>query len=182
MFRHAALMLPLLAACAVDAESPAALATEAAPPPGTPAFVVGELFQGGDLIATWAELPPGSQVRVYASRNGVGTGPCPPVLQGACLEILPGLTLVGTATADARGVAQVVRAVPNLPGGTIAFQAVAFEPTVGVMLSNTFERNTGPTLCPFSFIPVCGWDDFTYSNDCLAHAAGQPVQFFDFCP
>ena len=54
MTLRAALALSvLLVGCAVD-EDPSSLPTEAAPPPGTPAFVVGEAFQGSPFTATWA--------------------------------------------------------------------------------------------------------------------------------
>jgi hypothetical protein len=44
----------------------------------------------------------------------------------------------------------------------------------------TCEPLPGP-FCPSFFEPACGCDGETYSNDCVAHAAGVNIEFYGDC-
>jgi hypothetical protein len=39
-----------------------------------------------------------------------------------------------------------------------------------------------PEICPSIFDPVCGCDNVTYSNECVAAGSGQNVAFLGECP
>jgi len=39
-----------------------------------------------------------------------------------------------------------------------------------------------PSLCPYTYIPVCGCDSITYDNDCYARGAGQSILHDGACP
>jgi hypothetical protein len=176
--RHALITLALwTAACA---EEPAALDGQA-PPPGTPEFVVSGIEAGGSIRLSWGGLPPGAAVTFAGSSARPGPGPCLPVLGGACLEIRRPVVL-GQATADAAGFATLTRPAPgNLPRGTYQFQAVAVAPTGQGLLSNVFERASGPVPCGFNLAFVCGYDGVSYDNECLAHSVGMSVEYFGEC-
>ncbi|MEQ1507275.1 MAG: lamin tail domain-containing protein [Myxococcota bacterium] len=65
-------------------------------------------------------------VHLARSTNGLGAGPCLGTLGGLCLDVNGPVTLHGSATADATGVAVLVQTVPeSVPIGVdAAFQAV----------------------------------------------------------
>jgi hypothetical protein len=193
---HATLLITLLlAACAaepMDADvDDAALAADAptdmAAPPPVPAwanaFAVGEIQPGADVRFTWADLPPGARVQVFATPNGVGAGPCPARLQGDCLDILGPVSVVATAPANRPGVATGRFVFPaNQALGTYTFQAVAYSPATGWLFSEPYERSTGFGFCPFTYLPVCGVNRVMYDNDCLAEINGTVVRSQWACP
>lgn len=168
----------LLIGCAEELNE---LSDGALPPPGnTPALVASELNPGAPARLSWGGLPPGARATFAASPRGLGAGPCPPVLGGACLEILNPI-IVGNATANADGYAELRLNLPvNMRPGTYTFQGVATAPGIA-LLSNTFERATGPTFCPFNFDPVCGYDGVDYSNECMALAMGVSIAAWGSC-
>lgn len=93
---------------------------------------------GNTRITVW-EVPAGQTVWLVHGPEGPGDGPCPPVLNGACLGIWNPLGAEVRAVADATGVAHVV---VNLPGSVnaewLTMQAVVVTPSGQVMLSNTW--------------------------------------------
>jgi hypothetical protein len=38
-----------------------------------------------------------------------------------------------------------------------------------------------PVICPKTYKPVCGCDNASYDNDCLAHSAGVSVKYMGTC-
>jgi uncharacterized protein YkwD len=112
-----------LVGCAeVDADA-LTMADEQSPPP--PVLTATDATPGHDVIYTVSGVSPGGTARLMwgAAR---GAGPCPPVLNGLCFNIV-GATVFGDAVADASG-----RAVWRLPialtapfGAGAWFQAAA---------------------------------------------------------
>jgi hypothetical protein len=56
---------------------------------------------------------PGSEVWFLYSLEGIGDGPCPGVIGGLCLDLLPRIRILGSATADGSGAATMTVNVPN---------------------------------------------------------------------
>lgn len=81
------------------------------------------VVRGTQVAFRVSGLSPGESVTLYGSRRGTGPGPC--VGGGLCLDILPAARIVGTATADASGVAIVRRRIPaGVPRIAVHLQAV----------------------------------------------------------
>ena len=74
---------------------------------------------------------PGERASFALTTRGLGAGLCPPALGGLCLDLLPPVTLLGSATADASGVAALQLTVP--PGA----------PLVAVHLQAAVRRGAG---------------------------------------
>lgn len=75
---------------------------------------------------------PGEPVYFAASSTGQGLGGCPPVLQGACSDLLDPVERLGWATADPHGVATWTTRVPlGLPPGPVSTQAFLPRPGSG---------------------------------------------------
>ena len=83
-----------------------------------------DLVRGQPATLTVDGALPGETVWFLASPN-VGPGPCTQKLGGRCLGLQQPLTLIGSATADASGTAQLTFPVPsNAPLVDIGTQAV----------------------------------------------------------
>jgi hypothetical protein len=121
------LALPLfLFACAEPALTP--VDPGQAPPPTPPTLQMeapNAVTFGTRLTLTVGGAVPGQRVELVRG-TGVGDGPCPPVLRGACASITGVQGISGAAIADASGVAtfnlQVAR--PATVGAEFYFQAV----------------------------------------------------------
>jgi hypothetical protein len=85
--------------------------------------------QAAALIVQGAQ--PGERASFVLSTRGLGAGLCPPALGGLCLDLLPPVTLLGSATADASGTATLQLTVP--PGA----------PLVAVHLQAAVRRGVG---------------------------------------
>ncbi len=91
-------------------------------PPYDLGLSIGALVAGatGTLTASGAD----AGATVHYLHGGVGAGPCPAALGGLCIDVT-GPTLIGTAVADAAGVAELGIPVPSgLVGATVNVQAM----------------------------------------------------------
>ncbi len=90
-------------------------------------FGVDPLIPGQRTTLEVTGLAPGETTYVAYSLYGTGNGICPPAMGGVCLNLLSPVQLLGTAVADAGGVAVLTPMVPaNAPiGMQVSLQAVA---------------------------------------------------------
>lgn len=123
-----------LALIACEVEDEALLAGDQSPPPLV--LQVGTLLAGQPLLLRVDGAVPGQPVR-FARGTAAGAGPCPPVLRGACLDVV-GPAIVATSTADAGGVAvaQIEVGLQVAVGTVFGFQAVQVHPTQAGLVSN----------------------------------------------
>jgi hypothetical protein len=114
----------------IEGEATVDLDCQGAPPPGgTPLLTQDPLILGRVTEFRVTSARPGELVWFYGSFQDIGLGPCLPELGGLCLDLLPPVHHVGTATADPAGVATLIRTVPpELPLVDVHTQA-AIEPT-----------------------------------------------------
>jgi hypothetical protein len=114
-------LLPLLA-CVAE-EEPASLPEDAVAPPISLTF--GPLVRGAQTTFGVLGANPGDNIFIVRSTAGPGSGPCPPPLQGLCVDVLsPVVTL--QLTANNAGNAQRTITLPaDLPLIAISFQAFA---------------------------------------------------------
>ena len=90
------------------------------------AFDVPPLQRGTFIAAQVSGAPPGSTVAFLMSRAGLGGGPCSAALGGACLDLLPPVTVLGTQLAGPQGQASLtVQVPPSVPLVTVYLQAAA---------------------------------------------------------
>ena len=52
---------------------------------------------------------------------------------------------------------------------------------IGFADNNTNDTGNGPTACTMEWAPVCGEDEVTYGNDCMAEAAGVEIDYEGEC-
>lgn len=80
------------------------------------------------------DAAPGEAVTFLASFAGTGDGPCPPRLGGLCLDLLAPIRVLGTASADTAGFAQLTVSIPSgAAGRTLAAQAVTRRGAAGAL-------------------------------------------------
>lgn len=88
--------------------------------------VNGAVIAGASHTFTITGADPGEVVHLLTSVNGVGAGPCPPILGGGsiCLDIRNPIVKVGQATVNGAGTANVTVTIPSIwAGWTIGYQA-----------------------------------------------------------
>lgn len=115
--------LLLLSAHACVPQSPTQ--DDAHPPPQGMQLTLSPLIAGMPATMESTSAVPGTTVW-FIRGSGPGAGPCPGVLQGACIDVLDPL-IVGSAIADLDGRAVLTVNLPaNVPeGATVELQAVA---------------------------------------------------------
>jgi hypothetical protein len=124
----ATLLLLSTSACVVDEEGvwTEALPDEAAPPPLR--LQVTDLVAGQSATFRATGATPGHRIWFARSTRGTGQGPCPPVFNGMCTDILAP-TAMSSAVADPSGVATWTVPLPaNLNNGLdVWFQAFQYQ-------------------------------------------------------
>jgi len=104
------------------------------PPPGVDLVLdATDVIPGQDTVLTVTSADPGETVRFLRGTQGTGQGPCPAALGGMCLELVSPV-IMGSAVADANGIAEFTFGVPaGVPNGAeIWFEAVAARGQGGV--------------------------------------------------
>lgn len=91
------------------------------PPPPELTLEASGLTSGGSVVLTARGANAGERVFFGGTAAGIGAGPCPPTLGGACLDIRAPV-LLGTATANSAGVADFSTTAPS-PLPTVWLQA-----------------------------------------------------------
>ena len=120
---------------------------------------------GGTATFTITGAPANAYMAMFWTDAGEGAGPCPGILQGGCLDILPSGTAGGfyyLPQADASGSMVSAAAVPaGIPYADYTFQAVAYNPATGAItgaapvtitheeaaptcIDDAYEPNDGP--------------------------------------
>lgn len=134
-----------------------------APPPLV--LQVGEALAGQPLALRVDGAAPGQQVR-FVRGQAPGAGPCPGLLQGACLGVLAP-AVIGTATADAGGVAvwELELAMGLAVGAELVFQAVQVRPAAQGLVSNAAVAEVvhPDDACDSSGL---GWDPAAAAWEC----------------
>ncbi|MGC6514499.1 MAG: BspA family leucine-rich repeat surface protein, partial [Myxococcota bacterium] len=96
------------------------------PPPGDFDLSINVLAPGQPITFTVTNGPPNTSLHVGYSFDGVGNGPCPTVLNGACAGIRSAVRLVpGAFSTNTAGEATHTLTLPNILPTDIAFQAVS---------------------------------------------------------
>jgi hypothetical protein len=131
----------------IEGDATVALDCQGAPlPGGAPLLTQDPLIHGHAAELRVTAARPGELVWFYLSLQGIGLGPCLPELGGLCLDLLPPVHHMGTATADPGGVATLIWTVPLwLPLIDVHTQA-AVERGVGGAESVTTNTVTAPVL------------------------------------
>ena len=126
-------LLPLVfvVACATmeSAEQPAdalLAGDQLAPPPNPATLSVSPAVPGSRLTLRAGDVPPGARVTFIVSGNTTAPGFCPPPIAPTCLAVPAGFITLGTAVANASGVAvYTVPVLPNTVPARMEFQAYA---------------------------------------------------------
>lgn len=172
-----------LAACAEDPtlHDGQDLTDEALAPPVAVPFAVSTIIDGATARMTVAELPPGTVVQFALSTRGVGRT-CPRPL-ATCLNLASPIQRLGQATAGRDGIATFTFMPPRGLADGIGFaaQAVLTDPNGRQGVTDVYEGYTGLQGCPRIYMPVCGYDNVTYGNECEANVAGWPAAYAGPC-
>lgn len=100
--------------------------------------LLGDLVRGQPVDLEASGALGGETVWFLYSLAGIGAGPCPPELGGLCLDLLTPVRIVGTASANANGIAILSAVVPaGAPLIAVHFQAVVRRGTGGASSSKS---------------------------------------------
>lgn len=168
------ILLVALGACAEEMD------LDRAGPPAPLELAVSAIAGGAQARMTARTVPPNQRVTFVFSTTGPGQT-CPAALPG-CVD-LANARLLGSARGNRDGYAEAQVPVPaNLPDGVrVWVQALSVAPNGSLIKSTPFERVTGGVMCPRIYMPVCGIDGQTYSNDCELGAAGTFLEYAGMC-
>ena len=113
-----------------EADLSAAPVGNAPAPPDELDLALSPAVQGGNLTWTVTGANANETIYLIMSLGGLGAGPCPPVLNGDCLDITAPAGLLPVQTADASGNATLTLPVPAVTNvdDVAYFQAVALRP------------------------------------------------------
>jgi hypothetical protein len=163
----------VFAACSPDPAQQLPLG-EAPPPSVTlnaPAWLD---YAGTTTIAASGDLAWGERVYFAASLTGPGRGACLPAIGGACLGLNGPVRVLGSALADASGVARFdVNAPPTLAVGTsVSLQAIVVRSLGGIdsLLSSPITRAIDDGPAEGTVLPQWTQVDFAddgYADGCV---------------
>jgi hypothetical protein len=116
----------------IEGEATVVVDCRGAPVPGgVPLLTQDPLIRGHAATFQATPASPGELVWFFVSLTDIGLGPCLPELGGLCLDLLPPVFQLGTATADPAGVATLIRTIPP------------WAPLIDVHTQATVERGVG---------------------------------------
>jgi hypothetical protein len=145
--RHSILLLrwiPTLAALGCGPNVGTLSAAYRPPPPPAITVDISAIAAGQQAVWEVYNAPAGAELTLVASRAGLGTGFCPPILGGSCLGLRAPVIVLGTMTADAGGHARFSRTIPaTLGAGDVAFQVV-WRGATPAWVSNAVLRTAQP--------------------------------------
>lgn len=155
--RCAALGIALLAAACAAPEAPfgpEAAVPHAGPPTAGVELSASSWSNGTSFVAAVSGVTPGEQVRFAVGGRAVAS-PCPALLGGRCLG-LSRPSLLGTAIADAQGVARLVVTAPRRRLGTTVCVQAAVPRGAGGVVSVVSSRECRVVVKPPQADGLCG--------------------------
>jgi hypothetical protein len=152
------------------------------PPPAGPDLYLGWFSPGAVTGVTITGVAEGDEVHLSRAA-AIGSGPCPLVLDGMCLDLVAPLRRFPATIAEAGGWAYVSVRVPSSVdvGRRFSLQA-AILTDEGAALTPAYATSIEDGgVCFGLYEPVCGLDSTTYSNTCMAEMAGMVIDYDGPC-
>ena len=152
------------------------------PPPARPALYLGWFSPGGATGVTVTGISEGAEVHLVRSAE-IGSGPCPLILDGLCLDLERPLRRFLPTESEPGGWAYIPVRVPAsvAVGRTFALQAAILDDE-GAELTPAYDATIlEGGVCFGLYEPVCGLDGVTYSNSCVAEMAGMVIDYEGSC-